>query len=233
MSLIRDTATKTLLHRRLNMTGTTTTTSDSLPALFVVGPSSAGKTTLCDALATRLCLPECAYIKEVARTVMSNMGFTRDDVNKLEMQRAILLAHLRAESTAFVACERSKDMGVPVELLLSDRSAVDPVVYTHLSRSASRQSNLRSLIDLEQFRSVLPLYRRSSFILLAPVAEWLEDDGIRSVDDSFSCMDSYRDILREFRIPFMEIDESCQNLDERVERALTYLASRRDAVRAL
>lgn len=71
-----------------------------ITAIYLVGPSSAGKTTLCNALATTLGLPKEAHISEVARTVMRERGFTRDDVGKLEMQKAIMEAQLKEDRSA-------------------------------------------------------------------------------------------------------------------------------------
>lgn len=65
-----------------------------ITTIHIVGPSSTGKTTLCKALAAVLGLPQEVCISEVARTVMRERNFTRNDVGKLEMQRAIMEAQL-------------------------------------------------------------------------------------------------------------------------------------------
>ena len=71
-----------------------------ITAIYVVGPSSTGKTTLCDALAATLGLPREVCISEIARTVMREQGFTRNDVGKLEMQKAIMDAQLKEDKSA-------------------------------------------------------------------------------------------------------------------------------------
>ena len=103
---------------------TPSSSSPSQPAIFIVGPSSCGKTTLCNALADDLQLKPELYIQEMARVVMAGQGFTRDDIHTYAMQNAIMNAQLRAEKEAV----RHQDAKLGV-LFLSDRSAVDPVIY--------------------------------------------------------------------------------------------------------
>ena len=67
-------------------------------AIIVLGPSSSGKTTLCDALAEELCVPNTRYIKEIARTVMKTQGFSRKDTSSFDMQAAIMSAQAKAEA---------------------------------------------------------------------------------------------------------------------------------------
>ena len=182
-------------------------------ALYVVGPSSTGKTTLCEALAIRLSLKSPAYIKEVARDVMRRTGYSRDTINQIAMQKAILLAQTEADQKARKENNR---------LLLSDRSAVDPVVYAYLKNVAGAGSLIRSA----EFQKVLPLYRQSSFLLLKPIPEWLKDDGVRSLDGQDECYFAFKDVLKMLEIPFWEMDETCMDLEIRVTRALEALDAR-------
>ena len=127
-------------------------------AVFVVGPSSCGKTTLCDALAQDLQLGPELYIEERARVVMRTQGFTRDDIPTYAMQRAIMLSQLRAEKDAF----RHRDASASV-LFLSDRSAVDPVVYAATSGSDDASEISERLMRTPALQDNLPFYRRSLF----------------------------------------------------------------------
>lgn len=180
--------------------------------IYVVGPSSTGKSTLCDALARKLRLQAPAYIKEVARTVMSSEGFTRADVGKLEMQKAIMLAQLRQE----VETRRvlAKCGG---RILLSDRSAVDPIVYAKLTSRSKHEAVQRrqSLIHSPEFTLALPIYQKSVFILLAPVPQWLVDDGVRTMEKQSETMEIFRQTLDELGIQYWEIG-SVRNLEDRV-----------------
>ncbi|THH18766.1 hypothetical protein EW146_g2264 [Bondarzewia mesenterica] len=77
-----------------------TAAAQRVSAIYIVGPSSTGKTTLCNALAARLGLSSTVCITEVARTVMRQQGFTRDDVARPEMQKAIMDAQLEHDKGA-------------------------------------------------------------------------------------------------------------------------------------
>jgi len=180
-----------------------------------VGPSSAGKTTLCDALSKRCGIRSPAYITEIARTVMREEGFTRKDVGKIEMQYAIMKAQVAADRTARSAVARRE-----APILLGDRSAVDPIVYTYLSSPTDGDRRANILIESSEFQQCLGQLRSSLFILLAPIPEWVEDDGVRSVDEAFATIDGFRDILNRLRIPFHEIDGSCRPLEDRVQRVM-------------
>src|SRR5258706_16092250 len=109
-------------------------------SIYVVGPSSTGKTTLCGALSKHI-LAESQLqsprsdgrgvllysISEVARKVMRERQFTRVDVGTLEMQQAILEAQVKTERdamTSFASSDPTKE-----KVLLTDRCALDALVY--------------------------------------------------------------------------------------------------------
>ena len=132
--------------------------SPSQPAIFIVGPSSCGKTTLCNALAEDLQLKPELYIQEMARVVMATQGFTRDDIHTYEMQNAIMNAQLRAEQDA----ARHRDAKASV-LFLSDRSAVDPVIYAATCGTKDAESMSDRLLHARELQENLPFYRKSLF----------------------------------------------------------------------
>jgi nicotinamide riboside kinase len=150
--------------------------------VYITGPSSTGKTTLCRALAATLGLEESTVISEVARDVMRGSGYTREDVGRLEMQAAIMGAQLLREAQGRAAASQSR------RILLSDRSAIDPIVYAMLSSASEEEAEgrVRYLTNSSQFQSALLAYRQSVVVLLAPVPEWLVDDGIRSIENQVS-----------------------------------------------
>jgi len=188
----------------------------SRQAIYVVGPSATGKTTLCKALASRLDVKEPAFITEVARKVMRETGFSREDVGKLAMQLAILKAQVLADHQARAAVAENAS---PV--LLSDRSAIDPIVYAYLSGD-SGPSLASVLLNTEEFNQVIEAYRRSKFVLLTPIPEWVVDDGVRSLGDGRACFGHFRYLLKELSIPYIEIDGSCRFLEERVSRVIGF-----------
>ncbi|KZP28332.1 hypothetical protein FIBSPDRAFT_1039720 [Athelia psychrophila] len=189
--------------------------STKIREIFIIGPSSTGKTTLCTALAEELVLmPEC-WITETARHVMRTHGFTRDDVGKLEMQSAIMHAQIENEKKGRTYV---KGMEPSRRLLLSDRSAIDAVVYTVLTSSSEGEAEVRKklLVESAEFQHALKHYRGANFILLRPVPEWLVDDGVRSLDDQEQCLKAFRKVLSELGIKFEEMGSEMKWLSDRV-----------------
>jgi len=184
-----------------------------LTELYVVGPSSTGKTTLCNAVALSLKLQSWCYITEVARQIMKRRGFTREDVGRIDMQNAIMLAQLEREAEVY---ERAKNMGE--SLIIGDRSAVDPIVYAILTAKDEHQAQQKKNLLLEHptFQSALKRYRKAKFLLLRPVPEWLVDDGVRSLEQHERSFYVYRAVLAELGIPYHEIREDMKDLSERV-----------------
>jgi nicotinamide riboside kinase len=150
-------------------------------------------------------------VQEVARHVMETQGYTRKDVGSLEMQQAIMQAHLK---------EEQKGCSCPVQVC--DRSAVDPIVYAVLTSSDENEARRRQeiLMNSPDFKNALPIYRRSTFILLAPVVDWLEDDGVRLLEHQARCFEVFRQILVELGISFLEIGAQMRMLEERVTVAM-------------
>lgn len=183
-----------------------------LTELYVVGPSSTGKTTLCNAVAQSLELRSWCYITEVARQIMKRRGFTREDMGKIEMQSAIMLAQLEREAEV---CERARNTGKT--LILSDRSGIDPIVYAVLTAKDERQARQKKtlLVEHPTFQSALKRYRKAKFLLLRPVPEWLVDDGVRSLEQHARSFHIYLAVLAELGIPYHEIGDDMKDLSER------------------
>ncbi|OCH91053.1 hypothetical protein OBBRIDRAFT_753829 [Obba rivulosa] len=180
-------------------------------AIFVIGPSSSGKSTLCDALAAALGIDSARYIKEVARSVMRQTGFTRAHTDTYEMQYAIMTAQLAAEEQVL---QMPFKEGI---VMLSDRSAIDPIVYAATSQAPGASERERLLLGDAALRAILPLYRRSLFVLLEPVTEWLTDDGVRSLEDPWKYNEVLTTMLHNLGIPFIQIGEETKDIGTRVE----------------
>ncbi|KAJ2928198.1 hypothetical protein H1R20_g8893, partial [Candolleomyces eurysporus] len=187
-------------------------------AIYIIGPSSTGKTTLCDALAKRLGLESAAYVKEVARRVMREKGYSRDTVGNLQMQLDIMEAHSNEEEKALEAAN----------LVLCDRSAIDPIAYAILTSSNAEEARQRkeALVGRLAFKAALERYRdhHSVFILLSPVQAWLIDDGVRSLENQEACMDVFRKVLKDLEIPYRVFGPDCQFLFERLMLTLGYVS---------
>ncbi|KAI0653603.1 AAA domain-containing protein, partial [Cubamyces menziesii] len=186
--------------------------------IFVLGPSSSGKTTLCDALSKELDIRPPQYIKEVARNVMKTHGFTRDDTDTYEMQYAIMAAQLEAEERAAAALQTMVVDGP--RLILSDRSAIDPIVYASTAEAPGALDRRHRLMGDAALQRMLPSYRGSLFVVLEPVTEWLEDDGVRSLEDPERYNRVLFATLRELGIPYVKLGAEMKNIRARVDLVL-------------
>ncbi|KAL0569072.1 hypothetical protein V5O48_012899 [Marasmius crinis-equi] len=202
--------------------------------IYLIGPSSTGKTTLCNAIAKHLSLPTSVHLAEVARDVIRAGGWTRNDIGLLEMQQKILDAHAEKEREVIERWEGDKDHqkngGVQ---LLCDRSAIDPIVYAVLTSSKVAAPGC-SVEDLEKtrrdemvnstsFQAIFPTYLEptSHFYLLEPVEDWLEDDGFRHVGDQLESFHVFKRLLGELGILYRIIGKEMLDLAERVRFVLS------------
>jgi nicotinamide riboside kinase len=189
----------------------------SKKCIYVVGPQSTGKTTLVNALAEKLG-HDLRVIKEVARQVMQEKGYTREDVDsddrerRFSMQKDIFNAQLRAENKILDpetnAC------------FLSDRSAIDPVVYLRHYSGHEESSRITSTSDWRRTRKRYADSERSLIVLLLPVMEFLVDDDIRYVPKSHQdwrgLATTFQTFMKEEGIPTIQMGEECFDIEERI-----------------
>lgn len=129
------------------------------------------------------------------------------------MQQTILKAQLEQERVA-----RSVAGGSSIPVVLSDRSAIDPVAYAVLTAANEEDARERmeTLVNTPEFQAALQWYQEGSFVLFKPVPEWLVDDGVRSMDKQIENVDVFRNILKELEIPYVELGEEIKDLQARV-----------------
>ncbi|KJA16697.1 hypothetical protein HYPSUDRAFT_47062 [Hypholoma sublateritium FD-334 SS-4] len=180
-------------------------------SIYVVGPSSTGKTTLCNALAQKLGIPKTAYVTEVARQVMKDKGYSRDTIASVQMQQDIMDAYFHRE-------EELDGLEEPIRLF--DRSAMDPIVYALLTSKTQEEANARKafLTASDHFQRVLEKYQspESIVVLLDPVAEWLVDDGVRSLESQTECLAIFKELLKSLKVDYYEFGRHTKFLHERV-----------------
>ncbi|CAA7257407.1 unnamed protein product [Cyclocybe aegerita] len=194
------------------------TMSTKLPpprSIYVIGPSSTGKTTLCDGLVKKLGIPQSWYITEVARTVMTEQGYSKNTIALVEMQKAIMEAHYAREKILDAA---------HCPLRVCDRSAIDPIVYAILTSRNDEEARERQafLTGTEKFQKALTRYKatHSVVILLTSVPEWLVDDGVRTTENQEECVGIFKKLLEDLNVQYFEIGKEMKFLEERVMRAV-------------
>jgi nicotinamide riboside kinase len=205
-------------------------THKPVDAIYIIGPSSTGKTTLCKALAEHLNLEPELWVQEVARTVMKQTGFSRHTIGLTEMQLAILVAQVEREREARVVQARLHAGCGVHKIILNDTSAIDPIIYTYLFSPTTDEAEQRrkNMFARPEFQEVLSRYKSSSsrFFLLEPVPEWVEDDGVRSLDDHERCLSVFMDTLQQLGINYEVIGGEIMDLKVRMAKVVAVLNER-------
>lgn len=159
---------------------------------------------------------------EIQWAESKHLTSTRD----IEMQQTIMAAQLEQERNA-----RSVACGSAVKVVLSDRSAVDPITYAVLTASNENDGRERMglLVGTAEFQAALGRYRNETFILFKPVPGWQVDDGVRSMDGQDQSLEMFRAVLKELEIPYVELGGEMKDLEARVAFAKRLLAGGRNA----
>lgn len=183
-------------------------------SVYIVGAQCTGKTTLVHALQVALSRKYPSLylrsITEVARKILQEHQFTRDDITDnseraLELQQLILTAQCK---------EESKD---PFDPVLCDRSGVDPIVYAVKYGPPQAQEILESSYYWKYLRDRM---RKALVVLCPPQEDWLVDDGTRLMArDTAEWEDMHRifvQVLETNGIVFQTIPRELQDLEDRV-----------------
>jgi nicotinamide riboside kinase len=151
----------------------------------------------------------------------SNIPSTRDlylmSTSDIGMQQAIMKAQLEQERAA-----RTVAGSGTVRVVLSDRSAVDPVAYAVITAANEEDARgrMQVLVGTLEFQAALHRYRQGTFVLFKPVPEWLVDDGVRTMEKQDQTLEVFRNILKELGIPYVELGEEIKDLQARVAFAI-------------
>lgn len=193
--------------------------------VYIIGAQSTGKTTLVNALerylnetgeANRTNLDQRPMvIREVARTVLKEKNYRREDITtsptrSLELQWHILQAQYEAE-TAAGASDAST-------WYISDRSGLDPIVYAICYVGVEAAADmLRSRVWLE-----LEDRMKEGIVILCEAGHhWLVDDGVRLMPNDaaeWTRVDTaFRDVLKMRGLNFSTVSKDMTDLKERVE----------------
>ena len=193
--------------------------------LYVVGAQCTGKTTLVNALEAAYTvqsvdeagepLQQPSIIREVARTVLKEKSFTREDITTspsraLQLQTHILEAQLEAE--------RSASNDTPPRWYICDRSGLDPIAY------AQTFVGVEAADEMLASAAWMQLERRMKdgiVILCEAGCSWLVDDGTRlmptGLEDWMRVDGAFRELLGARGIGYTGIPKDMVSLAERVE----------------
>lgn len=190
--------------------------------VYIVGAQCTGKTTLVNALEAAFAKDahgshpqHPVMIREVARRVLKEKVFSRDDITNspkraLQLQKHILDAQHEAE---VAASADNLDPGY-----ICDRSGLDPIVYATLfvgPESAAEMLASKAWLELES------RMKQGIVIVCEAGCHWLIDDGTRlmptDMEDWKRVDAAFRDLLKARGISYCVISKDMADLDERVE----------------
>ncbi|MBE3044189.1 ATP-binding protein [Candidatus Bathyarchaeota archaeon] len=192
----------------------------SLPNIYIIGAQGTGKTTLVDALLPSL-LPMCqtlnlqppATFPESARQVLSTSTLTTSQIAASptlshSLNKAIIAAQSTAET---LALSRSS-------WFISDRSAIDPIVYTR--RSVSREA-AADIMAGEDWVEMTGRMEGGLVVVCEAGMEWLVDDGLRLMpkgrEDWMSVYEGFCEVLGEVGVGYCVLPAGVESVEERVE----------------
>jgi len=152
--------------------------------IFIVGAQCTGKTTVVNALEEYFCRPENhvsslshipkpTIIREVARNVLKQDNFTREDITScpiraLQLQQRILQAQFEAENAASTSSSSN--------WYISDRSGLDPIAY---ARVFVGERAAEELLASTMWGELERRMKTGIVVLCEAGCRWLVDDGTR------------------------------------------------------
>ncbi|KAI0532939.1 AAA domain-containing protein [Xylaria digitata] len=193
-----------------------------LPNIYIIGSQCTGKTTLVNAIFGYFEHHPIApagdpgVVKEVARSVLKNHGFTRGDIRSsqdrtLELQRLIIEGQFAAERSQLET--RS--------WFISDRSAVDPIIYARKYVSREAADTLTASTKWIEMRDRMAT---SLVIVCEAGVDWLIDDGIRLMPlDTREWSQLHKEFclaLADVSLRHHVLPSHIRNTDERVQFVL-------------
>ncbi|KAH8158230.1 hypothetical protein CIB48_g10012 [Xylaria polymorpha] len=194
----------------------------ALPNIYIIGSQSTGKTTLVNDLSEHFEHHPIAVearpgiIKEVARTILELHGFTRGDIRSskdrtLELQRLIIEGQFEAEKNELQTRP----------WFISDRSAVDPIIY---AREYASREGADALVTSARWMEMRNRMAKSLVIVCEAGVDWLMDDGVRLMPlDSAEWMQIHSrfcDTLAGVGLEYHVLPSRVGSRDERVKFVL-------------
>jgi len=192
---------------------------EEVPSIYIVGAQCTGKTTLADALYTRILqahvnLPV-SVIKEVARNGLKSQNITRDDIRSgseraMCFQDSILEAQWQEE----LNCDTSR-------MVISDRSGIDPIVF---ASKFDPQDHAKAMLESRAWEELGERMRHAIVIVCEPVTSWLVDNGVRlmpeSTEELLEIHQLFCKLLQNVSIDFRVLPASITHVQDRVDFVL-------------
>lgn len=188
--------------------------------VYFVGPGSTGKTTLAKALC-ETCTSPTFLLSEVARTVLSKLKYTAQDISNDAAKCYIL-----QEAILVQQCQQERELLKLKRSYISDRSAIDPIVY---AKFYIKDKNV-DLLEKEEWHEMKSRYQNeksSLIVFIEPNEAFLKDDGTRKMPTDLEEWKAFYRCFLEFmndnHIPFKVIPRNMTNICDRSEQVKEWM----------
>lgn len=201
--------------------------------VYIIGAQCTGKTTLVNNLEEEFDSSGCGQpgkqmskpiiIREVARAVLREKKFSRDDITNspsraLQLQNYILEAQMEAEK----AVSKSDH---PSPWYICDRSGLDPIAYAH---NFVGEDAAEDMLASEAWQELEGRMKAGIVILCEAGCDWLVDDGTRlmpdDMEDWMRVDNTYRKLLAAREIDYIVCSRNLASLADRVQLVKERLA---------
>jgi nicotinamide riboside kinase len=195
-----------------------------MKTVYIIGAQCTGKTTLVNALeksydadAGGSSHAEPSIIREVARTVLREKEYSREDianspVRAFELQKHILEAQHIAETIGGTSN--------PDSWCVCDRSGLDPIVYASLFVGPEAAAEM---LASQLWKELKARMKDGIVILCEAGCHWLVDDGTRMMPNDGTQWtqidDAFRNLLQSQGIGYSIVSKDLADLGERVAYA--------------
>ncbi|KAH7016266.1 AAA domain-containing protein [Microdochium trichocladiopsis] len=196
--------------------------------IYIIGAQSTGKSTIVSALEDHFTncqsstsIPP-SIVREVARGVMSKQQDSANEIARspeamLELQGLIIKAQAIAERKVVTSSSSAMQMEEAPPFFISDRSAIDPIVY---ARQYVGPRESEQLMSLEDWQLMCKRMACSLIVVCEADVSWLTQDGVRLMPSTtgewLQTQDLFRQILKEVSLPFVVLPKELTDIADRV-----------------
>ena len=183
--------------------------------VFLTGPSSTGKTHLLDEQ-LRKSMGCATFHEETARIILAKKGMTGKDL--LEDKQKHMRFQMDLVQQEFDSLEKKRKTGT---IHVSDRSALDALVYMEHRGTEEHTRELRSMPEFQSFVQFCQDSDHCLVVLFPVVQELREDDEVRilgDIEEERRFFELFETTLKDLNIPYVVIGA---NLETRCNELLS------------
>lgn len=189
--------------------------------VYFVGPGSTGKTTLAKVLCES-CPSPTFMLTEVARTVLSKLNYTADDISNDATKCYVL-----QETILLEQCRQERNLLEMQQTYISDRCAIDPIVYAKFYINGEKADCLLDLKEWQEMKARYKNRKMSLIVCIEPNEAFLRDDGTRKMPTDleewklfYRC---FLQFMNDNQIPYKIIPRNVTDILDRRDQVIEWM----------